>query len=500
MKTVLELSHIEAEQLFLKQKSYCSIDLPEYFIFQLLLDKLSRNITATKLSNIWTKNPKSVIDVNYTFYTNKDGKFAWRPLQLINPVIYIFLVRKITEETNWRFIVERFAKFQINKQVKCCSIPVLSENDENKTDKATTVLNWWSIVEQQSLELSLNFNCLLNTDITDCYGSIYTHTIPWALHGKDIIKDNWLKPKKERQDFTGDKIDEIIESMQYGQTNGIPQGSVLMDFIAEMVLGYADMLLSEKIENEKITDYQILRYRDDYRIFTNSQEDAVKITKLLTEVLIGLNLRLNSSKTFISTDVIQDAVKPDKMYYLGAKKEDKNLQKTLLLIHSLAKKYPNSGSVIRALSNFQRKIYKKQKIEKENIKILISIIVDIAYKNPKTYSMTIAILSKLLLSLNDNDAINNTIASIEKKFDKIPNVGHLQIWLQRLTLKINKNKNYDEKLCRKIIDDRITIWNIDWLNDNIKNIFARQPIIDKDYIQNMEQIIKPEEVQLFEVY
>jgi hypothetical protein len=29
-----------------------------------------------------------------------------------------------------------------------------------------------------------------------------------------------------------------MQGMNYGQTNGIPQGSVLMDFIAEMVLGF----------------------------------------------------------------------------------------------------------------------------------------------------------------------------------------------------------------------------------------------------------------------
>ena len=48
---------------------------------------------------------------------------------------------------------------------------------------------------------------------------------------------------------------------------GIPQGSVLMDFIAEMILGYADKELSKKIEDNQISNYQILRYRDDYRIF-----------------------------------------------------------------------------------------------------------------------------------------------------------------------------------------------------------------------------------------
>jgi hypothetical protein len=497
MKTILELSHIEAEQFFLKQQSYCSIDLPEYFIFQPLLDKLSKELKTKNLSGIWKNGHKFLMGINYTFLTNKDGKFAWRPLQLINPVLYIFLVRKITETNNWKLIVERFEKFREDLKIKCCSIPVLSE-EKRKSDKTESISNWWNTIEQQSLELALCYDYFLNTDITDCYNSIYTHTIPWALHDKNIIKENWSKHKNQRQVFLGDKIDTVIQKMQFGQTNGIPQGSVLMDFFAEMVLGYADMLLSEKVKNEHIIDYQILRYRDDYRIFTNSQEDAVKIIKFLTEILIDLNLRLNSSKTFISIDVIQDAVKPDKMYWIGAKKGEKTLQKTLLLIHSLAKKYPNSGSIIRALSDFQKRIYKRHKIEKENIKVLISIVVDIAYKNPKTYSVAIAILSKLLSFLNDNETVNDIIASIERKFDKIPNIGYLQIWLQRLTMKINENKNYDETLCKKVIDDGTEIWNIDWLHDTVKDIFAQQPIIDKNYIRDMEPIIKPEEVQLFE--
>ena len=61
--------------------------------------------------------------------------------------------------------------------------------------------------------------------------------------------------------------------MTYNQTNGIPQGSVLMDFLAEIVLGYADTKITEKIDSE-ISDYKIIRYRDDYKIFVHSNADA----------------------------------------------------------------------------------------------------------------------------------------------------------------------------------------------------------------------------------
>jgi hypothetical protein len=179
MKTILELTHTEAKEFFLKKENYCSIDLPPYFSFQSLLNVLSQN---NIIDNIDLKKAKLLDDVNYKFLTNKDGKYAWRPFQLINPVIYVNLVNKITKENDWNFIVNRFKTFQSNEKIKCCSIPILS--DDKQSDKAQTITNWWQQIEQQSLELALSFDCFLNTDITDCYSSIYTHSIAWALHGK----------------------------------------------------------------------------------------------------------------------------------------------------------------------------------------------------------------------------------------------------------------------------------------------------------------------------
>ncbi|QDJ13846.1 hypothetical protein CEP45_08415 [Mergibacter septicus] len=86
--------------------------------------------------------------------------------------------------------------------------------------------------------------------------------------------------------------------MSWGQTNGIPQGSVLMDFIAELVLGYCDEILEEKLSERRIDNYFIIRYRDDYRVFTNSKEDAEfnskrKLAlKFLSKYYRGFNLNI----------------------------------------------------------------------------------------------------------------------------------------------------------------------------------------------------------------
>ena len=50
-----------------------------------------------------------------------------------------------------------------------------------------------------------------------------------------------------------------------------------------MILEYADELLSERLK--EVDDYEILRYRDDYRIFFNEKSKVERIMKELTEVL-----------------------------------------------------------------------------------------------------------------------------------------------------------------------------------------------------------------------
>ena len=140
--------------------------------------------------------------------------------------------------------------------------------------------------------------------------------------------------------------------MSFGQTNGIPQGSVLMDFIAEIVLGYADLELSQKIHNTSIDNYEILRYRDDYRIFTNNPQDGNLILKLLTEILVDLGLKLNPQKMIASNSVIANSIKHDKLDWIKSQKKIENIQGHLIIIHDFSHEHPNSGSLSKALDKF----------------------------------------------------------------------------------------------------------------------------------------------------
>lgn len=500
MRRILELNHTEAKAYFLKAESYFNFDLPQYFVFQNIIHQVSAQLTGRRLSDflgtyttptgqVKPTYPSDFENVNYSFLNNKDGKFAWRPFQLIHPALYVSLVHNMTEEVNWNLIVARFGQFNANPKIKCYSIPLKSDNVQS--DKATTVTQWWQTIEQQSIELALKYEYVLHTDITDCYGSIYTHSVPWAIHTKPFAKQ---PANRTNYALIGNSIDKHLREMAFGQTNGIPQGSVLMDFIAEMVLGYADLELSTRIP-EHIQDYQIVRYRDDYRIFSNNPQDAELITKILTEILIELGMRLNAQKTLVSNNVVRDSIKPDKLYWISQKNGSKSIQQHLLIIHSLSEKYPNSGSLSKALGKFYDRI--KGLAELHNVHVLISILVDIMYKNPRTYPIASAILSKLFSLLNDTAKRDEILQSIMDKFEKIPNTGHIKIWLQRLTIKIDRVKVYDENLCRKVNYPATQIWDSSWLNQALKTMIDNAQIIDEQVIQSIDVVINPFEVQLF---
>ncbi len=499
MKRILELNHTEARQYLLKAESYFNFDLPQYFVFQTVIQQVSAQLIGHRLSDFYNSftnpagqqkatYPCDFENVNYIFLNNKDGKFAWRPFQLIHPALYVSLVHNLTEEVNWNLIIARFGQFAANPKIKCYSIPL--QSDGTQSDKATTVTQWWQTIEQQSIELALEYEYVLHTDIADCYGSIYTHSIPWAIHTKPVAKAN-----RDPNGNLGNVIDKHLRDMAFGQTNGIPQGSVLMDFIAEMVLGYADTELSIRIQQANIQDYHIIRYRDDYRIFSNNPQDAELITKILTEILIELGMRLNAQKTLVSNNVIRDSIKPDKIYWIAEKNGSKSIQEHLLLIHNLSDKFPNSGSLSKALGKFYNRI--KGLTELNNIQVLISILADIMYKNPRTYPISSAILSKLLSLLNDPIKRDNILQAIMTKFEKIPNTGHIKIWLQRLTIKIDRPKVYNEDLCKKVNDPAIQIWNSDWLNLSLKTLIDTTQIIDEQVIQDIDVVINQTEVQLF---
>lgn len=489
------MNNEEAKEFLMKGSSYCNFKLPYYIEFDTMLNELSTAIGNKSIKNIKRGNPSDFDDVNYKMLSNKNGRYSWRPYELINPVFYVCLVNEITKKENWSKIVTRFSEFKNNKNIKCISLPVESKTSE--TDTAEQITNWWEDVEQKSLELFLDYDYIAHVDIENCYGSIYTHTISWSIHGKSNAKRD-----KNNKKLLGNIIDSHIMWMSNGQTNSIPQGSTLMDFIAEIVLGYGDEELSKKLDKEldKDTKYKIIRYRDDYRIFSNNSSDIDVILKCLTEVLIDLGLKFNTSKTLISDDIIKSSLKNDKWEFITNKNIEGWLQKNLLLIYDFSIKFPNSGSLNKMLRLFRLKIKKTKSYNNINIEVLLSILVKIMINNPKVYNLVSSIIADLITNLEE-DIKTEVFNKILVKFISIPNVSHVNIWLQRIAIPNQIDVNFKDIICdvvdgTKKCDD---LWNFSWINNKcINRLFNSRIIINEEKLKNTPVAFLNEESVIFE--
>lgn len=102
----------------------------------------------------------------------------------------------------------------------------------------------------------------------------------------------------------------------------------------------------------------------------------------------------------------------------------------------------------------------KKFTEQENALVLISIFTDIALESPKTYRNILQIISFLLDKFSTTDEREKIVEFIYKKFQRLTNIGELQIWLQRITFKLPHPIEYSEKYVRSLLILRMYIFGI----------------------------------------
>lgn len=509
---LLSLSSKDAKTFFIKTDSYFSGDLPKYFHFTKMLYNIDRLYVLYK-NNVPIDEAKNYEDVNFALYTNKDGNYAWRKFQLINPILYVDLVRCITDNTNWKIIVDRFNDLHSSCKGKiiCTSIPVV-ERYAYKRNSGRQILEWWEKIELGAVGLAQEFPIVVTTDIADCYPSIYTHSLSWALHGFAIAKN-----KKRDKQLLGNIIDKKIQNMQHGQTNGIPQGSIVMDLLAELILAYADHILCDQLMSNKElkSDFKILRYRDDYKIFVHSKFDGELIIKELSGVLLKLNLKLNSSKTDFYDNVICGAIKKDKMYAInneGIYKND-DIYKTLLRIACFQQLFQNSRQMAKYLlkinEDIREKFLQKNSILIDNeyfVNAIIGICISIALKNPAISINCLQIVSTILEHL-PGEKSQNIIKNMMHRFESVPHSEFVTLFIQRIIIPYKYKEKFSGKIYKCVRDTQngsrnihIDLWNNIWLKNahkNFRNKIKNEKFIHEQIIRNMKKAISRSEIDTF---
>lgn len=143
------------------------------------------------------------------------------------------------------------------------------------------------------------FDKLIRFDIQDCFNSIYTHSILWATQGGvDQGKHIWLN--KRFEDTFGNRFDDLMQKMNYAETNGIVIGPEFSRIFAEIILQRIDkdvesyMSLKDKYHHR---EYECYRYVDDYFLFYNDEETKNEIMEQFSLRLREYKLTISESKT-----------------------------------------------------------------------------------------------------------------------------------------------------------------------------------------------------------
>lgn len=191
-------------------------------------------------------------------------------------------------------------------------------------------------------EIRASAKFILRTDVNRFYPSIYTHSIPWAIHGKSTVKT--AMAAKKLKSLWSDELDTHARSLNDNQTMGIPIGPDCSLLFAEIVLGAVDAeLVSQKNKLRGI------RFIDDYEFAANQRSEAEETASLLQSVLSQYELALNPSKTQIIE--LPEPLEPlwtsrirTYLFRFGASRTQRNdLTAYFDTTFDLARKQPNEG-------------------------------------------------------------------------------------------------------------------------------------------------------------
>lgn len=235
------------------------------------------------------KNKRKQTDLDFIreikgveFTTSKTIKFNYpksskfrREFSIPNPLHQILLC----------FFIEE----HLNEILQYCNLSELSLTRIEIDSEGKRAIN--TNLEEITLQKIIKSNSskyLLKMDISRFYHTIYTHSMPWALHTKEVskkIRDNSL---------LGNCLDLLVRNTQDAQTLGIPVGPDTSHIISEIIATSIDIEIQNKLG--KVNGF---RYRDDYYLYFDSQREAEELLPYVERVLKKYELDINQEKSEI---------------------------------------------------------------------------------------------------------------------------------------------------------------------------------------------------------
>lgn len=204
-----------------------------------------------------------------------------RPLGIPNPFGYQRLCSCLKD--NWERIIRHFENKTKNDVYKTSRIHI-----RKLVDKPTLFemsYDNWRTDGSPRIDLLVGKSWMIKSDISNCFPSMYSHSLPWALTGKAKAKKN-----RDRNSWFN-AIDHFAQNIKNGETHGFIIGPHTSNLLSEIIL------VSIDYELRKEWDY--IRNIDDYLCFVETRGQADLFLAALSKQLRHYDLLLNYKKTEI---------------------------------------------------------------------------------------------------------------------------------------------------------------------------------------------------------
>ena len=259
--------------------------------YGMFADKLPPVFTSVPFLSYCQQNTPSFSNCkwsDYVRYSSMRNVNIPRALGVPTPMKYYELCLILRD--NWQLLQQHFQQQTVGHEYRISRIH-LRKMFGRKELFEMNYKNWRSDGNPET-DLLFSFTTaskyIVKADISTCFPSIYTHSLPWALVGKDKAKETCHK-----EALWYNKIDSACAAMKNGETHGLIIGPVASNLLSEVVLTVVDKKLYDK-------GYRYSRNIDDYECYTESYEQSQCFLHDLEEALSEYDLPLNHKKTSIS--------------------------------------------------------------------------------------------------------------------------------------------------------------------------------------------------------
>lgn len=294
--------------LFLNNEAFYA-NMQNNELYKLFHDIFNRIVTK----NDWT--------IPFDYNIRRVGGEKSRKLSLIHPLTQLACADHYEKYDEYMIFLCSHSPFSIryiSKKAKCVfsseeATAANNEVQEEETERNVLELNNSEIDKRyrsyfsykkydlaykffesgDNLRLEQKFRHMMTLDVSGCFYHVYTHTIAWAVKGKEVAKNN-----KGAMTFE-DSFDKLMQHCNYNETNGIVVGPEISRIFAEIILQSVDLEILRNLKEKGYAlgrDYEIRRYVDDSYVYANSTEVLDDICAAYKENLAFYKLDINEKK------------------------------------------------------------------------------------------------------------------------------------------------------------------------------------------------------------